>query len=456
VQVYTAAGEGFAGGNMFASTGPAQIRKATLTVSLKERQHRSRSQRELEAQMREKLVRLPGVRATVGSGGMGEQLTLILSGDDSHVLSQTSRQLLRELRTVPGIGSITSSDSLASPQLLVSPRFGAAADLGVTTHALGDMLRVATTGDYEQALAKLNLNDQQIPIRVRLPESARQDITILERLAVPGNQGRVMLGSVAELELRSGPTQINRYNGNRVVSITMGLNGRALGDVLAQVNGLPILQNLPAGVERVTGGDAEVMAELFESFGVAMVTGILCIYMILVLLFKDFLQPATIIAALPLSVGGAFAGLLLTDNALSMPSLIGILMLMGIAVKNSILLVEYTISARHKHSMTRADAVFDACKKRARPIMMTSVAMGAGMLPVALGVGADPSFRVPMATVIIGGLITSTLLSLLIIPVVFTYVDDLALWLRGRCKIHLSHSGVDLQAICMKQKEKAI
>jgi multidrug efflux pump subunit AcrB len=144
---------------------------------------------------------------------------------------------------------------------------------------------------------------------------------------------------------------------------------------------------------------------------------------VLVLLFKGFMQPATILAALPLSLGGAFVALLATHSAFSMPSLIGLIMLMGIATKNSILLVDYAIIAR-REGMNRWDALIDACHKRARPIVMTTIAMGAGMMPIALGWGADPSFRQPMAVAVIGGLITSTVLSLLVIPVVFTYVDD--------------------------------
>jgi multidrug efflux pump subunit AcrB len=178
-------------------------------------------------------------------------------------------------------------------------------------------------------------------------------------------------------------------------------------------------------------GDAEVMGELFASFGLAMLIGVLCIYIVLVLLFKDFLHPVTILAALPLSLGGAFVGLLIAQKSFSMPSLIGLIMLMGIATKNSILLVEYAIMARRDHGMSRFDALLDACHKRARPIIMTTIAMGAGMLPIAIGIGiADPSFRSPMSIAVIGGLITSTLLSLLVVPVVFTYMDDLEQFIR--------------------------
>jgi multidrug efflux pump subunit AcrB len=188
---------------------------------------------------------------------------------------------------------------------------------------------------------------------------------------------------------------------------------------------LPSLQNLPAGVIQTEIGDAEAMAELFASFGLAMLTGVLCIYIVLVLLFKDFVQPATILGALVLSIPGAFLALFITHTALSMPSMIGLIMLMGIATKNSILLVDYVILARRDMGMNRWDAVLDACHKRARPIVMTTIAMAAGMLPIAMGLGTDPSFRAPMAIVVIGGLITSTFLSLLVIPVLFTYVDDL-------------------------------
>jgi multidrug efflux pump subunit AcrB len=191
------------------------------------------------------------------------------------------------------------------------------------------------------------------------------------------------------------------------------------------------VKNLPPGVKVVEIGDAEVMGELFASFGLAMLTGVLCIYIVLVLLFKDFLHPVTILAALPLSLGGAFVGLLIAQKSFSMPSLIGLIMLMGIATKNSILLVEYAIVARRDHGLSRFDALLDACHKRARPIIMTTIAMGAGMLPIAIGIGtADPSFRSPMSIAVIGGLITSTVLSLLVVPVVFTYMDDLEQFIR--------------------------
>jgi multidrug efflux pump subunit AcrB len=293
---------------------------------------------------------------------------------------------------------------------------------------MGETLRVATVGDYDAALPKLNLSQRQVPIVVRLEEGARKDLSVLERLAVPSTKPEVPsvpLNQVATLGINAGPSVIDRYDRARNVNFEIELQGQPLGDVAAAVQKLPSIQNLPPGVAQRNIGDAEVMGELFASFGLAMLTGVLCIFVVLVLLFKDFLQPVTILAALPLSLGGAFVGLLLADKSFSMPSLIGLIMLMGIATKNSILLVEYAIVARNEKGMTRLDALVDACHKRARPIIMTTIAMAAGMLPIAIGTGdADTSFRSPMAIAVIGGLITSTFLSLLVIPVVYTLMDD--------------------------------
>jgi multidrug efflux pump subunit AcrB len=335
----------------------------------------------------------------------------------------------KDLRTIPNLGSITSSASLIRSEIAVRPDFARAADLGVTSAAIGETLRIATVGDYDTALAKLNLSQRQVPIVVKLADSARQDLEVLGRLAVPGAKGPVMLSQVATLEISGGPAVIDRLNRARNITFEVELSGAPLGDVTAAVQKLPSIQNLPAGVKQLELGDAEVMGELFASFGLAMLTGVICIYIVLVLLFKSLLHPVTILAALPLSLGGAFVALLLTGKSFSMPSLIGLIMLMGIATKNSILLVEYAIVARRDHGMSRMDALLDACHKRARPIVMTTLAMGSGMLPLAVGWGAaDSSFRSPMAVAVIGGLITSTLLSLLVIPAVFTIIDDMGQW----------------------------
>ncbi|MDR1647624.1 MAG: efflux RND transporter permease subunit [Zoogloeaceae bacterium] len=428
--VYTTIGGGSAGSNPFGMSSDGEVHKATLTLLLSPRAERPRKQI-IENRIRAELESLPGTRVKVGLGASGEQYILALTGDDPRVLQNAALAVERDLRTIPGLGSITSTASLIRPEIVVRPDFARAADLGVTSHAIGETLRIATLGDYDMALAKLNLAQRQVPILVRLDESARRDLSMLERLAVPGVRGPVMLGEVARLEMAGGPAVISRYDRSRNINFEIELAGRPIGDVSAIVAQLPSIRNLPPGVRIIEIGDAEVMAELFGSFGLAMLTGVLCIYAVLVLLFKDFLHPVTILTALPLSLGGAFVGLLLARMSFSMPSLIGLIMLMGIATKNSILLVEYAIVARRDRGLPRFDALLDACRKRARPIVMTTVAMGAGMTPIAFGFGsADASFRSPMAVAVIGGLMTSTVLSLLIVPVVFTYLDDLGLWLK--------------------------
>ncbi|MCU0927748.1 MAG: efflux RND transporter permease subunit [Burkholderiaceae bacterium] len=423
--VYTAVGGGATGSDPFAVQGAAEVRKATLTINMTPRRERDGvTKQQVEAQLREALSEIPGARVKVGFGGSSEKYVLVLAGEDGRVLAEHARQVEQELRTIPGIGAVTSTASLVRPELVVRPDPALAADLGVTAAAIADTLRIATTGDYDQALPKLNLAQRQVPVVVRLPADARTDLDLLARLHVPGSRGPVMLGNVATLAIESGPAVIDRYDRLRNINFEIELNGQPLGEVEQRALALPSLANLPPGVIQTTVGDAEAMNELFASFGLAILTGVLCIYIVLVLLFKDFVQPLTILVALVLSVPGAFLALFLTGKAISMPSMIGLIMLMGIATKNSILLVDYVIIARRDHGLDRWHAVLDACRKRARPIVMTTIAMGAGMMPIAIGIGVDPSFRSPMAIVVIGGLITSTFLSLLVVPVVFTYVDD--------------------------------
>ncbi|UJW82719.1 efflux RND transporter permease subunit [Hydrogenophaga sp. SL48] len=426
--VYTTIGSGSAGTDPFAPQGAQESRKAALTIQLDPRGERPRKQ-VIENQLREAMSNLPGVRSKVGLGGSGEKYILTLTGNDANALSTAARAIERDLRTISGVGSIQSSAALVRTEIIVTPDLERAADLGVTSSAIAETLRIATVGDYDSALPKLNLPQRQVPIVVKLAAGAREDLDVLGRLAVPGAKGPVMLNQVATLTFGGGPAVIDRYDRSRNINFEVELAGIALGDMKTAVDALPSIKSLPPGVTVLEIGDAEVQGELFASFGLAMLTGVLCIYIVLVLLFKAFLHPFTILAALPLSLGGAFVALLLTNKAFSMPSLIGLIMLMGVATKNSILLVEYAIEARRVHGMNRLDAILDACHKRARPIVMTTIAMGAGMLPIAVGWGAaDSSFRSPMAVAVIGGLITSTFLSLLVIPAVFTIVDDVSLW----------------------------
>jgi len=439
--IYTTIGGGSAGTDPFAGGGGAgDPRKATLTLRLAPRGERPLKQ-EIEQQLRAALADLPGVRVKIGLGGSNDKYVLALASEDPQALASAARSVEQGIRTIPGIGGVSSNASLVRPEIAVRPDFARAADLGVTSSAIAETLRVATVGDYDQYLPKLNLAQRQIPIVVRLNDTAREDLSVLERLAVPGANGPVRLAEVAMLEVAGGPAVISRYDRARNVNFEIELGSRGLGEVTDAVKNLPAVRNLPGSVRLIDVGDAEMMGELFASFGLAMLTGVVCIYIVLVLLFKNLLQPVTILMALPLSLGGAFVGLLIAGKSFSMPSLIGLVMLMGIATKNSILLVEYAIVARRGHDgsdgrpaalgMSRIDALLDACHKRARPIIMTTLAMGAGMLPIALALGsADMSFRSPMAVAVIGGLLTSTVLSLLVVPAVFTYIDDLGQWLR--------------------------
>ncbi|MBK8738322.1 MAG: efflux RND transporter permease subunit [Betaproteobacteria bacterium] len=429
---------GGSSGDAFAPGAAAEARRAVLTLTTVHRTDRSESMQELETQIRARLADIPGARFNVGPADTGVKMQLVLRSEDPVALTASAQRVERELRTLQGVGNVSSSASLVRPEIIVRPDFARAADLGVTAAAIGETVRVATAGDYDTNLPKLNLSERQVPIRVKLPDAVRADLAAIERLTVPGKNGPVMLGTVAAITMESGPAQIDRLNRSRNVTLEVELGGRALGEVNAEARALPAMKNLPPAVKIAELGDAQEMQALFASFGIAMAIGILCIYGVLVLLFKDFMQPVTILAALPLSIGGAFVALLLTGKDLSMPSMIGLIMLMGIVTKNSILLVDYAILARQA-GMNRFDALVDACHKRSRPIVMTTIAMGAGMMPLALGWGADPSFRSPMAVAVIGGLMTSTMLSLLVVPAVFTYIDDLerllrrgVRWVRGR------------------------
>jgi len=427
-RVFASVGTASTGQGMESSSNTA-VNSATLTVDMKARGER-RKQVEVEEEIRTLLRQLPGARIAVGRGSSGEKLEVTLASDDSQLLESTAAALERDMRTLKGVGNVTSGAALQRPEIQIYPDFAKASQLGVTVEALGDAVRLGTYGDYSSKLNKLNLPQRQVSVRVRLNPETRNDMARIGQIRVAGTKGQVALSSLADIRMGSGASQIDRLDRYRNVTVSVELSGRALGEVEKEVNQLPSMKNLPKGVFTVQQGELQHMSELFGSFGYAMAIGILCIYVVLVLLFHDFLQPVTILAALPLSLGGALLALLATNHSFSMPAVIGLLMLMGVVTKNSILMVEYAIVARRERGMSRFDALVDACHKRSRPILMTTIAMGIGMFPIALGVGADPSFRQPMAIIVIGGLMTSTFLSLLVIPVVFTYVDDLLVAFR--------------------------
>jgi len=406
-----------------------EVRRGALFVTLAPRSERE-DQTSIENAIRRVLRPIPGVRFTVSGGDLGEKLALTLSSDDASALDEAATALKREMRGIRGLSNITSSASLERPEMVVRPHLTLAAQQGISTALIGETVRFATAGDLDTELPRLDLDERQIYIRVQLPENVRRDPAAVGNLRMRGNNGLIPLEQVASLELRGGPAQIARYDRRRQVTIEAELGGMALGDALNAALALPSIVNLPSTVQVIESFDAELMAELGTSFGLALVVGLLSIYAVLVLLFRDFLQPITILSAIPLSVGGAFVGLLLGGSELGLPAMIGLVMLMGIVTKNSILLVDYAVLAMRERGLALREALLDACHKRARPIVMTTAAMVAGMLPIALGLGADASFRRPMALAVIGGLITSTALSLLVVPVVFSYVHGFGRRLR--------------------------
>ncbi|MBB2680452.1 efflux RND transporter permease subunit [Rhizobium phaseoli] len=422
--VFSAVGSTSSGGGPDAST-TSDVGSATIVAVLPPIDERDRKQSEIENDIRQALSVLPGVRVEVGGGGNGTKLEITLASDDANVLDSASTALEEQLRSLQGIGAVTSTAARQAPEIQITPDFARSAALGVTSSAIAEAARVATNGEYSSDLPKLNLPQRQIPIVVRFSPETRTNLDDIKNMRVAGTNGNVDLGSIADVRIGGSPSEIDRIDRMRNVTLSVELNGRILGDVNREAQALPALQHLPAGVTLVNQGELQRSSELFQSFALAMAIGVFCIYAVLVVLFHDFLQPLTLLTALPLSLGGALLPLVLTGTSFSMPAVIGLLMLMGVVTKNSILLIEYAIMSRQR-GMTRFDALVDACHKRARPIVMTTIAMASGMLPAALSLmGGDSSFRQPMAIVVIGGVVMSTLLSLIVIPVIFTFVDDL-------------------------------
>jgi multidrug efflux pump subunit AcrB len=431
--VYTTVGAQGGGGNrgpMSGAGSAGSVRRGTLVIQLDNPDGTRGSQQLFERKATEMLRDIPGARFQFAGGG-GSSLEVTLAGDDPNRLELAAANVERDIRGLPGLGMITSSAALQKPEIVIRPQPERAAELGVTTETLSLVTRIATSGDVSTSLAKFNLDNRQIPILVRLNDDSRSDLERIQLLSVPGRFGAVPLMNVADVSLGSGPAQITRIDRSRKITLNVNLNGLAVGDVLAKVEALPAVLNLPDGVRLVPTGDARWITEIFGEFALAMAIGVLSIYAVLVMLFHKFIQPVTILAALPPSAAGAILALFVFDHALAINSLIGLLMLMGIVSKNSILIVEYAIMAQRDQGMSRFDSLIDSCSKRARPIVMTTIAMIAGMTPIAMGWAGDPSFRAPMGVAVVGGLIVSTVMSLFIVPAMFTVVDDFQQWLAG-------------------------
>ncbi|MDP2122658.1 MAG: efflux RND transporter permease subunit [Hoeflea sp.] len=388
---------------------------------------RVRTQGEIEKEIFDKLAAIPDIRAYKLNDRGERDLTYNVISTDDAAIDRAVAILEPKLKAETVLSSVSVSGSLPRPEVQIRPRLSEAARLGVTTAQIAETVRVATIGDVDAALAKISLDNRQIPIRVQIDPSYRSDIDRIGNLRVATSKGvSVPLTTVADIIITQGPSTINRFNRERQAQIGASLPiGVALDTAKQRFNEIVASTELPAGVQVLESGDAEVQNELMDSFLNAMLMGLLLVLTVLILLFKDVIQPFTILFSLPLAIGGVAAGLILTNNSLSMPVLIGILMLMGIVTKNAILLVDFAVELI-RSGRDRVEAMIEAGQKRARPIVMTSIAMSAGMLPSALGVGEGGSFRAPMAIAVIGGIIVSTILSLVVVPSFFLIMDDLS------------------------------
>ena len=416
--------------------GTLEVRRATVIVRLTHKTKRERTQRQIQEATSPLFNQIPDIRAWYVNDRGEREVSIIVRGNDTENLSKAVANLEAEMRQIPGFVNVAATAGLERPEIRVVPKADEAARYGVTTDQISEAVRVATIGDVAANLAKFNAGDRLVPIRVQLDIATRADLDIISALTVTTATGQqVPLTAVADISFGQGPSSIERYNRVRRVNIGTDLSGGLeIGPALEQIFALPAARNLPAGVSFQRGGDAEIMAEVFQGFALAMGTGLLMVLGVLVLLFHSVFQPLTILMSLPLSLGGVIIALLLTNNAISMPVVIGILMLMGIVTKNAIMLVDFAVE-KEREGMGRTEAILDAGRKRARPIIMTTIAMGVGMIPPALGSGDGGEFRAPMAIAVIGGLIVSTVLSLVFVPSFYTVMDDVGRffsWIFGR------------------------
>jgi multidrug efflux pump subunit AcrB len=405
------------------------------------RKDRSKTSVEFQRKWQRELSKIPDARVNFqsqsggGPGSSGRDFTMTLGGDDPVLLNATANKIVEEMKGLPQLVAPRTAADLQRPEIIIRPRTQLAAELGVTTQALSQAIRIATIGDIDQNSAKFSLNDRQIVIRTQLGEVARRDLASIENLPVPTSTGgSVPLRTVADISFGSGPIVISRTNQVRRVSLGADFaEGLVSGDVTPLIDALPSVKNLPQGISRLTLGEAKWQAELLQSFVIAVVTGILLVFATLVLLYKRLLPPLVNMGSLLLApLGGALA-LRITGDPISMPVLIGMLLLLGIVAKNSILLVDFALEEIDK-GVDKFTAIMDAGHKRAQPIVMTTVAMVAGMIPVALSIGSDGSFRAPMGVTVIGGLLVSTVLTLLIVPATFSLAmgieSRLGPWMR--------------------------
>lgn len=412
-----------------ANSANGAVSRGSINYQLTPRNERKRSDYDVQQDMRPLLAQIPDVRLSFQNfqgGSRGADVDLELTGDDPAKVTQSAEQLVAAIRrNLPQLTEVRASTSFKRPELRIRPKPEEAARLGVSAASLASALRIATSGDVDRNLAKFDVEDRQVPIRVQLRESARADIDVIRGLRVPrASGGSVRLDAVADIELGVGVSTIERRDRQRSVTILANLLSGQPAEALAAIEALPEAKNLPAGVKLGRSGDSEALEDSTQAFASTMFWGMILVYLVLVLLFRDFFQPLTIMTGLPLCLAGAAIGLAVTGQPISLFVFIGIVMLVGIVTKNSILLVDFAVEQRAR-GVPLKDALLDAGRKRARPIIMTTLAMSAGMLPVAAGFGADGALRQGMGVAVIGGLLFSTFLSLLFVPASAIWVDRL-------------------------------
>ncbi|MCC6483152.1 MAG: efflux RND transporter permease subunit [Sphingomonadaceae bacterium] len=405
----------------------ADIETTGADIYLTLRKDRPTSSVDWERSMAPKLAQVADARVYFqaqdqgGAPTSGRDITIMLGGDDPVLLENTAHRLVEQMAGIKEIRAPRLSGDIKRPEIIITPRMDLAADLGVTTFALSQAVRIATLGEIDQNSAKFSLLDRQVPIRVSVQEDARRDLSTIQNLPVAtASGGSVPLRLVADITFGAGPTEIRRYNQMRRVVIGADLApGVVSSEATAKIDALPVLTNMPTGVRKLDVGNAKWQKELITNFVIAVVSGILLVFAVLVLLYKRAMPPFVNLCSLLLApLGGALA-LHLTNQPVSMPVMIGTLMLLGIVAKNSILLIDFAMEEMGK-GVSKYDAIMDAGHKRAQPIIMTTVAMVAGMVPTALSLSGDTAWRAPMAVTVIGGLLLSTLLTLLIVPSAFS------------------------------------
>ena len=393
------------------------------------RKQRAESSVDWERGLQPKMAAIPDARVSFQSqsgGFSGRDISFIIGGDDPVALEKHARKIIAEMSGLKELRAPRIEGDIPRPEIIVNPRMDLAADLGVTTAALSQTIRIATLGDIDQNAAKFSLSDRQIPIRVLLSEDSRRSLATLENLPVPTTRGTtVPLKAVAELSFGAGPTELRRYNQTRRIVIGADLApGLVTGNAQTKIDALPAVKDMPQGIRKVVQGEQKFMAELLMNFVIAVVSGLALVFSTLVLLYRRFLSPLVNMSSLLLAPLGGLLGLAITGMEISMPVYIGLLMLLGIVAKNSILLVDFAIEEMD-HGVGKMEALLDAGRKRAQPIVMTTVAMVAGMVPTAISLSGDGAWRAPMGVVVIGGLILSTLLTLLIVPAGFSLADSI-------------------------------